>query len=461
MNVESIQTTTQGLKTKNSKTDKVKDGFSEIYDQSINRKEKKWGKIKDADRNLSEKSNMDKKNTNGSEETSKSDEERKVETVNPIGVFVNMTINNNEQVNLSSFELAKLIQPEENSLLIRKMDNSTNTIEEEAKLNTLTSMANSKEVALSQKNVQEINNILYKLMEATSNNESSVMEVQLDPTELGRIDVTRKMEDGKWITKILVDNDHVKQMVTNEINVDVEDVQVEVKANSTVPKRSSLSINSVGATFVKEQTNIDTTFMVNKIQREEVSIGKILNDITEAPQDPKEASSTIEKQDVNFNVREFASKQISTVGIAKELDLPDENLQKVNDSIVKLMETTTQGNTSVMKVRLYPEELGSVDVTLKMEDGKLIAKIMVDNEQIKQLFTNKINELSNNLIKQNINIDKIHIDVNSSANFNGGSNQNKGSYYKKNHRSPFDTEAADSMTAEDKAEKSGAISILA
>lgn len=125
-----------------------------------------------------------------------------------------------------------------------------------------------------------------------------------------------------------------------------------------------------------------------------------------------------------------------------------ENVQNIGETIIQLMETTTEGQTSVMKVQLYPEELGTVNVMLKMDKGKISTKILVDNDQIKQLFAAKVGEISENLFKQNINMDRVEVELNLSAmenensyfDSNGSSNRNNHEQFKQNHFMKFDFE---------------------
>ncbi len=144
----------------------------------------------------------------------------------------------------------------------------------------------------------------------------------------------------------------------------------------------------------------------------------------------------------NLNLMDSIQAKGSNISIngnveVKEAALSDTNIVKINDSIIQLVETTNEGETSVLKVKLYPEELGTVDVTLKMEDGKLTAKILVDSEQVKGMFTKSINELNEGLLKQNIQIEKINIDLNlntSSNNMNHGFDFNQhGSFNQGSH----------------------------
>lgn len=139
--------------------------------------------------------------------------------------------------------------------------------------------------------------------------------------------------------------------------------------------------------------------------------------------------------------------------------LSGENLEIVNNSMVHLVETRMEEGTSTMKVKLYPEELGSVDITLTMEEGKLIAKILVDNEQVKQLFANSMKELNQNLLRQEIHIGDLQIDLNNNS--KGQQQQGGSSYFVPNRRIAFGEKILDSGPVEDRIWETREISILA
>lgn len=145
----------------------------------------------------------------------------------------------------------------------------------------------------------------------------------------------------------------------------------------------------------------------------------------------------------------------------------NDNLQKINDTIVKMMETGKDGNAEMMKVKLFPEELGEVNISLKMEAGKLTARIQVDNDVVKALFTEKLNELNSNLVKQNIRLDSINVDLNmnsgnhNSFNFQESFNQQKGSLFRKNQPSFSGTSNLKEAARASKQMVAGTINVLA
>lgn len=166
---------------------------------------------------------------------------------------------------------------------------------------------------------------------------------------------------------------------------------------------------------------------------------------------------------INHNIGSTQKLNVAAEVEQQAMVVSNENIQNINDSIIQLMETTTEGNTDVMKVQLYPEELGAVNITLKMEDGKLIAKILVDDEYVKQLFTGKIELLNNNLKEQNVNMEEIFVELNTNANSNpnGDSSQNNSNFSNGKGTFKFTTESLDTVTTEEIDLKSGELSILA
>lgn len=91
----------------------------------------------------------------------------------------------------------------------------------------------------------------------------------------------------------------------------------------------------------------------------------------------------------------------------------DNNIEKIEDSILQMIKLVKEDNTSTMKLELYPKDLGSLDITLTMEDGVISAKLLVDSENIKGLFLENIDKLNESLSMQDIQISNFQVDVNS------------------------------------------------
>jgi flagellar hook-length control protein FliK len=87
------------------------------------------------------------------------------------------------------------------------------------------------------------------------------------------------------------------------------------------------------------------------------------------------------------------------------------NIVKLEDSIVKNIAAVNEGEHTVLKVKLEPENLGKVNLDLTFENGKLTAKINVENNQIRELFKESIGQLHQGLQKHNIQVGKIQLEV--------------------------------------------------
>lgn len=88
----------------------------------------------------------------------------------------------------------------------------------------------------------------------------------------------------------------------------------------------------------------------------------------------------------------------------------EKTFENAAEEIMKNVETIRDGDRTTMKVNLHPEEMGKMEITLTMEDGKLSGKILLENREIRQIFTERLEELSNSL-KQNIQIGKFEVNV--------------------------------------------------
>lgn len=93
-----------------------------------------------------------------------------------------------------------------------------------------------------------------------------------------------------------------------------------------------------------------------------------------------------------------------------------ENLRITEEAMVKSVETLKNGDKTTMKLRLHPEELGEMELTLSMEHGKITGKLFTDSQEIRQLFQGKLLELQETLKAQNIQVAKLEVSVDLSGN---------------------------------------------
>ena len=147
----------------------------------------------------------------------------------------------------------------------------------------------------------------------------------------------------------------------------------------------------------------------------ELEEGLVIEEFEEFPKDSK----------IDFNLpnRKLENTNTFVEEVALPEKLPEENIEKVYESLFDMVETTKVGEKTSMKLRLSPEELGNVEIVLDFEDSKLKVKLLVENEMTKKLFNNEFEKISENLLKQNLKVEDFDIDLRQDFNLNKGSSQ--------------------------------------
>lgn len=92
------------------------------------------------------------------------------------------------------------------------------------------------------------------------------------------------------------------------------------------------------------------------------------------------------------------------------------NIQIAASEIIHKMETLSEGESTAVKVKLHPEGLGEMEITMSMEKGKLSGSILVENKEIRQIFTDRIHELSQTLKESNISVAKFDVGIGAGQN---------------------------------------------
>lgn len=86
-----------------------------------------------------------------------------------------------------------------------------------------------------------------------------------------------------------------------------------------------------------------------------------------------------------------------------------ENLQEIID---KAKVSVRDSRNGTFTVKLNPKELGNVNVNLIMENGVITGKFMVDNEDVKSMLLNSLNELKMQMEKAGIAVGDFSVNVN-------------------------------------------------
>jgi|GEM_PF-7033834 len=222
----------------------------------------------------------------------------------------------------------------------------------------------------------------------------------------------------------------------------------EIVKNHTPAKLAETKLNDM---LPKKQNKRDISIVSqNKIELEPKKIeentfgSKIVSKIAEflEKSDPSFPSGEAKEKDPSSNMQkksqvdtlENLSSTIKANGIQKpQLPSPPvgatvekENLEVVTKEILHRMETLTEGNKTMIRVKLHPEEMGEMEVSLSMEEGRLTGKIIVGNKEIQQIFTEKLNELSQTLKDNRIDVASFEVKISPDLNQNQDHSRHQG-----------------------------------
>lgn len=141
----------------------------------------------------------------------------------------------------------------------------------------------------------------------------------------------------------------------------------------------------------------------------------------------------IQENQINHNLNRLDGLIRQELIEEPKSQLDSHNMETIKASIIESMKVTKMEGSSLMEVQLHPKELGKVHIELKLEEGRISGRILVDNSSVKDLFVNSLGDLTSSLKKHDINMDNLDIDLNKNynsfnqdpnTNHNPGSNKN-------------------------------------
>ncbi|HPJ42884.1 MAG TPA: flagellar hook-length control protein FliK [Spirochaetota bacterium] len=105
---------------------------------------------------------------------------------------------------------------------------------------------------------------------------------------------------------------------------------------------------------------------------------------------------------------------INRTGLEKNEQLmkSPEFRQSLQEIIDKAKVSVKDSNNATFSVRLFPKDLGSVNVNLLMENGIVSGKFLVDSDEAKNLLMNNLGELKEQLAEAGIQVGEFNVNVN-------------------------------------------------
>ena len=82
----------------------------------------------------------------------------------------------------------------------------------------------------------------------------------------------------------------------------------------------------------------------------------------------------------------------------------------------------SQGSNQ-LKIQLKPESLGNLDVTLSIEGGKLTARIVASNTEVRDVFVNNMQQFKQSLEAQGLQVNQLSVAVRAETGTQGQAGQ--------------------------------------
>ncbi|SHG92642.1 flagellar hook-length control protein FliK [Tepidibacter thalassicus] len=322
---------------------------------------------------------------------------------------------------------------------------------------------------------QELNSL--KSNEKFSNNDELIKELEYILSFLQSVNVNsedinnlNKVEEMKT-SLIKVYNDISNEKLNNK---DIEELFVKLEEADFLPKDVKDKVVYI-IKNIKEKISVDTVLNLNKKELDvnldnlesnkkdikKINSHNIKSENTEDKSSIVRQASKIDKVDKNFNLnnslnsgfikededlhkleKKFLGIHESNNEDEMSLNLQDfntlkasQNLKNISSSlnlrqvnginhndileqIIKKSKLIIDKDNSSMEIKLEPEHLGKLTLKVVFERGILSAKFIAENDDVKTIIENNMDELKENLLEQGLNIQSLSVSVDSQGDLN-------------------------------------------
>jgi flagellar hook-length control protein FliK len=127
---------------------------------------------------------------------------------------------------------------------------------------------------------------------------------------------------------------------------------------------------------------------------------------------PVDAKSEMDGKDLSSNINNQQSQKLQDVtGVTKVTKNEQVFKESIFDQILGKAKVTLAKGKSEMELELKPESLGKLTLKIVTEKGSVVAKVIAENHQVKQLLELSMNELKESLESQGIKLEGFQVDV--------------------------------------------------
>ena len=287
------------------------------------------------------------------------------------------------------------------------------------------SSANTDDIVIDEKTLKAILEKAQKSEETTvSNNIQTTNQSSGNPLENLKQDALNttakntEAVDETTITKVMTPADTEADKVP-VIKV-TEEVAASVKENTAASLENKDTTSKIKDKAVAQMTSLENTnTVVSQSQTTDSSSnqnGKSLSQNNAQEQIAKmavEANSNNGQTTTNITSDVFVNKLDSQLNVATKTSsspLNQLNQNSIMEQVNKQFEQIQQNGSNKVSIILQPENLGRVYVEIMNSKDGIVAKMLTDNQQVKDLFDKNVEALKSNLSSQGINVNNIKVE---------------------------------------------------
>ena len=249
----------------------------------------------------------------------------------------------------------------------------------------------------------------------------------------GSADSSNIKEINNEVMKTDKDNFLAEEKKTDKISVNLEEVTtankdkqnedklINLKDSRNTNQEISANLKNTGSDNAVKEPIVKDEFALGRVgtQNEKDIDIKALN-ISQAGQGDLDKTDNISAKNQFNQNGQFSdlmgqtsqqSSGINESSSAKMTTAVGNNMAGVIEQITERMQVSQPGKNQI-NIQLEPESLGKVNIQLKVENGEVLAKLIVESQQVKGYLEQNINGLRSNLVRQGFNIDQIYVESN-------------------------------------------------
>jgi flagellar hook-length control protein FliK len=175
-------------------------------------------------------------------------------------------------------------------------------------------------------------------------------------------------------------------------------------------KQKMMTTENESMTSTLNEKNLSVQQEINRAGIEESNNPKLRQELFSTP---KEAGFFVEsKAPVVTNQSELVPKEVMSSRLQQWIDVSQKIIGTIENGFKVLL---NQGDNKI-SIRLYPPELGKVEIEVAVKGNQVNARILTENQAVKEVVLGNLEQLRSSIQNLEYNIQKIEVELGSFKN---------------------------------------------